>query len=812
MPPSIHLALGLYFERTGGSRADYVKLREVLQLTEEPNSETVSDERLMASLPLKLDSLKRQVRRHIPLLELHRKALTVIVEKQPSLAARKKGQRSRQRIQRLVWIYWYEPINLIATILSATRLREKMHFGMAVYTDNPTELWNSSAWGSSIRAASGDVCFSRQGDLIVPGDFLQIVGDDEFNERKFSAGRVVFFGRDHRSPDSGYPGRGEVRLLMQPVVDSQHSLVEGIPDRDLDEVFLIEHLDFEVSLSSLHRHIDIFVDREYDDTDDDIGNSFTDGRTYVRRIFDYETSSIRPLCRSHPTRGELEVSYYGRQYVEEYFSRPHLSFPYLLFTDGFGVHRNMYRALKAFYLIPANLPYEERRKVANVFTLTLGPHGAAIADVVEPFSRAIRKMDKGCNLEINGESTEVCAFIISLIGDMPEMAENGGFAHHSAQKGCRSCFCPKNSRGDLDFDTVTNGRTHFETIRQREFAKQLVGDDLKVFLKDAGLRAEQPAMVRLCPALDLIQTRTYDAPHSEWRGLGRILHSFLVTTMLSKRGNTEYLKAFQNFQYPPGWPHIQSPTYYIGSWSLSEAGRASILLPLILRCHATVGWFRLPYLQAVERTMDIETSPLRAIVKAFGVIAHSNTLVGSQRYTPPDRLHSMIIRARKAYQSLIRCGIESGEGVSAVSRPSENKNLEGNVRQDDSDDSDNEMAEGKVTRDDNNDSEDETAEGNQMANVINAAIDSDSELDFQPILAVGTQARTAPPPKKRRGRKSKANKFSNLLSLPNVHAGLHLADNAREYSTVMNSNVLAGELKHMSAHIPIGQCHLPNVN
>ena len=48
----------------------------------------------------------------------------------------------------------------------------------------------------------------------------------------------------------------------------------------------------------------------------------------------------------------------------------------------------------------------------------------------------------------------------------------------------------------------------------------------------------------------------------------------------------------------------------------------------------------------------------------------------------------------------------------------------------------------------------------------------------------------------RRGRKSKDDKYKKLLTLPNVHAGLHLAAMTREYETVMNLSVLAEELKH----------------
>ena len=55
------------------------------------NSDVDMDEQDMdpiQALPLKLDSLKRQVRRHIPLLRILRKPLAVVIEKQPSLPQR----------------------------------------------------------------------------------------------------------------------------------------------------------------------------------------------------------------------------------------------------------------------------------------------------------------------------------------------------------------------------------------------------------------------------------------------------------------------------------------------------------------------------------------------------------------------------------------------------------------------------------------------------------------------------------------------------------------------------------------------------
>ena len=68
-----------------------------------------------------------------------------MIEKQPSLTERRKGIRQRVRIERLSWQYWYDSVDLISMILSASQLRDKMFFGMAEYVDEPTELWHSPA-------------------------------------------------------------------------------------------------------------------------------------------------------------------------------------------------------------------------------------------------------------------------------------------------------------------------------------------------------------------------------------------------------------------------------------------------------------------------------------------------------------------------------------------------------------------------------------------------------------------------------------------------------------------------------------------
>jgi hypothetical protein len=138
------------------------------------------------------------------------------------------------------------------------------------------------------------------------------------------------------------------------------------------------------------------------------------------------------------------VEYYGRDSIEAFASSPDavqsLSLPFILFIVDFGMHRNMYRALKGFYFTPACLDYQERRKTFNEFTLTLGPHGAVYWDIIDKLEEGIGAL---------GKDTLVKAFPISLTGDMPQAADNSGFMRHNAVRGCRACYCTQDVPYDL---------------------------------------------------------------------------------------------------------------------------------------------------------------------------------------------------------------------------------------------------------------------------------------------------------------------------------------------------------------------------
>ena len=157
------IAIGLWAEKSGISRLDYVRLRELLQLIEQPS----------INLPAKLDTLKRRLRTYLPMLTLMRKALPVLIAKQATLPSGEKTG-GTTHIHRMSWQYWYDPIDLVRQILSADKLRSQMYFGKAQYQDKPEELWHSRAWGSSIRATSGENVYTTDGKLLIPGDIVRL--------------------------------------------------------------------------------------------------------------------------------------------------------------------------------------------------------------------------------------------------------------------------------------------------------------------------------------------------------------------------------------------------------------------------------------------------------------------------------------------------------------------------------------------------------------------------------------------------------------------------------------------------------------
>ena len=193
-------------------------------------------------------------------------------------------------------------------------------------------------------------------------------------------GRILMIGRDLNSSSATH---GQVLLTLQPVVYPNQILtttaVRGT--FDANSLILIEDESQDILTSLVKRR----------KTDIEMCYAAKDPKSLrVEWVFRDQHPQLRSASLVHPLPAELEMQVYGRHHLKSLSSQvcQCRAMPVSLFIDGFGIHRNMYRSLKAFYITLASLPYAERRKVSNIFTLTLGPHGASFNSTVAHFKRS----------------------------------------------------------------------------------------------------------------------------------------------------------------------------------------------------------------------------------------------------------------------------------------------------------------------------------------------------------------------------------------------------------------------------------------
>ena len=329
-----------------------------------------------------------------------------------------------------------------------------MHFDMITYVDESIELWHFHAWNSSIRSCFENVCYIQKDNLIISDDLIRIFCDDSINEWTYTMNRVIFIEKNHCSD---VLTSNEIILFLQCIVQRNHSILndDSLND-DEDELFFVENINHLVSIDRILSHLNVAFDRNYNDNDNENNwKTITKEIYQIKNIFNFTSKQLRSVRQLHSTRKKLKIIYFERQHFEIFFSISHTSFFYLLFIDDFDVHRNMYRVLKAFYLISICLIYEYRRKMINVFTLILSFHETKILNVMKAFFKLIKQFDRELeNMKIDEEKTSMCAFIMSLIDDMFQQTNNDEFFRHNADFRCRNCFCSKSERVNLKFDIV----------------------------------------------------------------------------------------------------------------------------------------------------------------------------------------------------------------------------------------------------------------------------------------------------------------------------------------------------------------------
>lgn len=552
---------------------------------------------------------------------------------------------------------------------------------------------------------------------IFPSDFIyyhclnddcycQAIEDDSDDTWQLHIGRVYGVGEDRRpdSQTSNFPGPGKLTLQIQEALrPSQISNIAfSIPLAE-DELVLTSEITYIPEIKAFG-FIGVYVDRTFGEEHENpikqailrrqprqraagkeeiaypkyysttITQPRLDTQYYqVRRMI--VNQDVIPMCHTHPIRAELEIECYGRSMYADKWDKNKLgdndpavvSLPILTFIDGFGVFQNAYRTLMGMYFTPAGLPVEERFRAGSMFPILLGPHGSDLEDIVKGL-KTMANLDRGVVLgngdeDAPGKEQRVCVWSMCYLGDMPQQAENSGFKGPVSNKFCRCCFAQSGQKATdpevlLRFDIVTHGRFHVQTRQMQDMMKGLQDRSGKVqaevFGKQWGINNPDPPLMSISPALDLILSRPLDAAHSEFNGLGHLMHLLLTTGIMTTEAKLEYAAELRVWKFPPGWQRLQSPLRHLGNYTLSEHATWCTVAPVLFRAWLKPEHLLGRFASNCQSILGPQEAPVDMIVKTCALIAKSNSLLMGYRISSEDRenMPAVITQARKQFNQL----------------------------------------------------------------------------------------------------------------------------------------------------------------
>lgn len=112
-------------------------------------------------------------------------------------------------------------------------------------------------------------------------------------------------------------------------------------------------------------------------------------------------------------------------------------------------------------------------------------------------------------------------------------------------------------RGDMEYDIVTEGRYHNQVKALREEMHSLEQRHQGKFGNKLGMLVDAPPLLKLSPSIDLIRGFPGDPPHSEYQGMTKLLHGFLLEGILTVAGVKQYVKYMRSsFPFPPGFSRL----------------------------------------------------------------------------------------------------------------------------------------------------------------------------------------------------------------------------------------------------------------
>ena len=782
-------ALALYVNKWSVSREQYKDLRDVLHLLDKVP-------RQISCLPVRVDSVKKSLDNQLPLLTMRSRELQLDRGLLPT------------RSQHTEEMTLFDMKNFFKCLLQAPNLMSRVHVGMAEYVDQPTEFWHSRSWGGSNYTTSGQFAMvtngKYQGQTVLVSDFVWFY--EEF-KLKIMLGRVVFVGIDRTTAARDDGSCGRVKLSIQPILvrGQLDTRLQNVISNDdpitMEELFLVEGEDnIRITEDKIVRvehkvHLDY-----YHKTTTPI--EIPPCRFCVRYVVSQNPLGIRPLALSNPLRGELEIKKHSRAKIlclKAGTSRNVRSLPYTLFIDSFGLYRNMYRPIPGFYAQFAFMNELDRKRRINVFPITLAPFAAKWEDVIYSLIH-LKELETGVEISLdNGIMTTVCAPCIAFIGDMPQQQANAGCKNQKADHYCRSCLISSKDdyKNNVNFDIVANGRYHFETERVRQDALTLPKRLRDKLFTSLGLSDNPSPLSSIFETLCIPLAFPGDVAHSEFKGIARQVLNILFTDILKPVFHEVFARQFAATTTPSTWPQAQNIHKYIGSYSMQEYGRASMITPVTLRKWLGEHHLRAKVPAAIDyiasKTNDNSSRLVGVdfLVHCYATIARMNAVVMAPYIRKEDRtnLDTLVREARRRMQDLVDIAVTASkkEVIHLPIARSEIRStspLGSELRH-------SSRARTPTYKAANSDSYNDETE-DEYAEVESPLFGEEEEAFVATIGRISTNKMLT----KAQQEKKRLDSLQRKKYTPNVHTILHVLSTVDEYASARNVTTWSGEDKH----------------
>lgn len=385
------IALGIQAQITGVSRLEYQSLISILRVVQ-------ADE--LTALPNILDTLKKNTKRSLPLLELRIESITLL--QLDSMPIRTIGLKETSEVL-TEKLYFFNPQIFFQVYLSTLQIRNQIYKGLSCFVNSLAELQESNIQYLSIRITSSKFAVYPGESQRLKRQLLQITTEAVRYIYKYTgqASGLIFLSDFVRFE---YSNTGcncntifrylsvmlavakdiriytrsatstiilKVRQLatlnqIRTLQDEGDNLVNNLVPQAIDtgrEVFLLSDNRYVYFvLPAVVEPIDYKLYTYYT-----FQGSVAPNELYLpkmllgpcqvvlrRIVYTDKTGEpqVRLIQQQNLIRSKLEIKYFGRQVLEDkFFNRKVVLVLIINFTDRFGLYRNIYRALIGFYIL-----------------------------------------------------------------------------------------------------------------------------------------------------------------------------------------------------------------------------------------------------------------------------------------------------------------------------------------------------------------------------------------------------------------------------------------------------------------------------